>query len=150
MKKVQFLSLVLVALSAILFISCNKDDDGGNPNVQKNEIYGEWELYYEYDAHNKQDREFKKGCGEIFNFYKNKKLTFLPKYNNCEVGELEEGTFEISGNKIIITDDKGVSNSVEILRLDDKFLDLKFEGIADEGTPYEKKTFTTSKYRKIR
>ncbi|MGV4459948.1 lipocalin family protein [Ornithobacterium rhinotracheale] len=129
MKKIHFLSLVLVALSAILFISCNKDDDGDNPDVQKNEIYGEWEMVEQID--NGKTNYFEDPqCRTTFSFYRNGNLTIIDRDNSrgsCQ--EQKPLTIQVKINKEVIELPKGSEYNYTILRLDAKSLEITYDFI---------------------
>ncbi|AFL97015.1 hypothetical protein ACQ1Q1_04180 [Ornithobacterium rhinotracheale] len=131
MKKIKFLSLVLVALSAVLFISCSKDDDGGNSDVQKNEIYGEWAMLHlssstkEGNTNYDYDENFEENCTTTIIF--NKKGEYIAisrdkrqnETKECfEVGT-ETGTYSIEGDKLSTS-----QGEMKIFELNDKFLTL--------------------------
>ncbi|MCK0203723.1 lipocalin family protein [Ornithobacterium rhinotracheale] len=158
MKKIKFLSLVLVALSAILFISCSKDDDGGNSNVQKNEIYGEWEMIHissvdEGDSSKDFERDFNSSCRSVAGFGKKGDYTFTKKEvdeetKECKKGNGEVGTYRIEGNNLFLKTGKEAEDMGKIIQLSKKSLIIVMVSTYDKDGKQFKTTVTTVYERK--
>ncbi|MGV4537646.1 hypothetical protein ACQ1RB_03060 [Ornithobacterium rhinotracheale] len=123
MKKIKFLSLVLVALSAILFTSCSKDDDGGGKNDPYKKLYGEWELYQEIKNNTVIDYN---NCIPTYTFYEGNTYLFIDKEDTDEgcKSTAEKGTFKASEKSfVLIDDDEHDPVTYDIVKLDDKYME---------------------------
>ncbi|MRJ07554.1 hypothetical protein EDL99_01455 [Ornithobacterium rhinotracheale] len=157
MKKIKFLSLVLVALSAVLFISCSKDDDGGNSDVQKNEIYGEWEMIHmsyvdEGDSSRDFEDDFKDSCRSVVWFGKKGDYAFTEKEvdektKECKKGSVEVGTYRIEGDNLFLKTGKE-KDSGKIIQLSKKSLIIVIASTYPKDGKQFKTTMTTVYERK--
>lgn len=134
----KMLSLMLVALLSFGFISCgDDDDDGGSVSVSASQLYGLWEGYsvtisyqgrsvtQKFDPTDAQRLEVLKD-----NIYK----TY--KYRNDEWIVDEVGTWELKGNKLIATDDKGKQHTITIYNVtSDSFTYEPDERASDDEAP---------------
>jgi len=141
----KMLSLMLVALLSFGFVSCGDDDkdDGGSVSVSASQLYGLWEGYsvtisYQGQSYTqKLDDPTDAQRLEVLkdNTYK------THKYRNSEWIVDEVGTWELKGNKLTATDDKGKQHTITIYNVtSDTFTyepdERELDDEAPEGTKY--------------